>query len=305
MPEVIDGFLVTEGRKKLWEKELDMIDLVEMICKENDLNYFLIGGAAIGAVRHQGFIPWDDDMDIGMLREDYDKFINLFNKYNHPNCVMEYGIGKAKNNGVFLRIRDINSTAIIKNQFGGKNKEHGVFIEIYPFDNAIADGRKRKKQLNQSRRLRRELMHRIDGSPIGKRGFIPHFLYFFFSTAYLWEKWDKVCRKYNDEETEKVDTIAMPGYAMKGIHLYAKKDVIKSTYVKYNDRQVRIAIGNDNCLKTHFGDYMKLPPVEERGMKHGSTVFYDAYTPWKEYLSEKREIVERFFDGEYQLSNIW
>ena len=65
-PEYRDGFFVDEARKKLWSIEIEMLENFKEICERHSLDWFLIGGAAIGAVRHKGFIPWDDDIDIGM-----------------------------------------------------------------------------------------------------------------------------------------------------------------------------------------------------------------------------------------------
>lgn len=71
------GFVVDQKRQQLWKVELELFEDFKRICKKYDLSYFLIGGAAIGAVRHKGFIPWDDDLDIGMPRSDFDKLIKV------------------------------------------------------------------------------------------------------------------------------------------------------------------------------------------------------------------------------------
>ena len=304
MNEIRDGFLVTEGRKRLWEVELELIDFVDKVCVKNKLNYFLIGGAAIGAVRHGGFIPWDDDMDIGLLRADFEKFVQIFKAMEHPNYIMEYGYKGDETTGTFLRIRDKRTTAIIRQQYHA-NKEHGVFIELYPFDGVPSDEKKRNKQISSSARLKAELDYRFDKRSLGKRGKLLHRYYSLFSTKKIWNKWQTVCTRYNGQKTGMVDTPALPGYAKQRIHLYHIEDVQESEYVDYDGHKVRVAKGNDRCLKIHFGDYMKLPPVEERGMKHSVIVFYDAFTPWQEYMEKKKDVVDRFFDGEYKLSNIW
>ena len=76
--EYRDGFFVDEERKKVWAVELDLLELLISICDKHGIKYFAIGGTLLGAARHKGFIPWDDDIDIGMLRKDYDRFLKVF-----------------------------------------------------------------------------------------------------------------------------------------------------------------------------------------------------------------------------------
>ena len=70
-----DNYPVSEKRKAVWAVELQIMDEIVRICKKYDINYFLAGGSMIGAARHDGFIPWDDDIDVGMLRPDYERFL--------------------------------------------------------------------------------------------------------------------------------------------------------------------------------------------------------------------------------------
>ena len=76
-----------EVLKKLHEVEMEILDEIDRICIENGLNYFLMGGSMLGAVRHKGFIPWDDDIDIAMPRKDYDKFIKICQNQIRPKVL--------------------------------------------------------------------------------------------------------------------------------------------------------------------------------------------------------------------------
>ena len=72
-----DGFLITETRKKIWAIELDLLFEVIRVCKKYNIQYTLAGGNILGAVRHNGFIPWDDDIDVAMFRDDYERFCRV------------------------------------------------------------------------------------------------------------------------------------------------------------------------------------------------------------------------------------
>lgn len=140
------GYPISMNRKKLWNIELGILKDIDVVCKENSLEYFLHAGAGIGAARHQGFIPWDDDLDIGMARDSFERFIPLFAEKFQNKYSIQYGYGKYDEFGTFLRIRDRNSTAIVKNQWNDKKRCHGVFVEIYPFDHSVDDTRLRKNR---------------------------------------------------------------------------------------------------------------------------------------------------------------
>lgn len=75
--EYIDGYFVSSKTKKIWNIELDMLKLLDDICKKYSLKYFVAYGTLLGAVRHKGFVPWDDDIDVFMLRDDYNKLARI------------------------------------------------------------------------------------------------------------------------------------------------------------------------------------------------------------------------------------
>ena len=71
--EIRDGFLVTADRKKIWQVEMELLEVLDRICRRNGLRYFVDYGSLLGAVRHRGVIPWDDDIDVVMMRPDYER----------------------------------------------------------------------------------------------------------------------------------------------------------------------------------------------------------------------------------------
>ena len=288
-------YSVSEKRRTVWNIEIELLKRFIKACEENGLNYFLIGGTAIGAVRHKVFIPWDDDFDIGMLRADFEKFLEVADKYFGGDFVVQYGVQK-NCVATFMRIRDINSTAIIRNQ-KTMNTDHGVFIEIYPFDKVPANRLMRKIQWKISASFIDVLQKRYIDKHLGPIAQIIDCFYANKPTSEVFRAWNNVCTFFNKYHMKKVDTVSIPIYSSSEVDFYDEKDVIQTQMTEFEDFVVRIPIGNDRCLRKTYGDYMKLPPVEQRGMHHSRDIFYDPYHPYSYYM-KKCDIVDAFFSGE-------
>ena len=97
--EVRDGYLVSAKMKALWAIQLDLLNEFDRVCKKYDLRYILEFGTLLGAIRHKGFIPWDDDLDVSMLREDYDKLMALI-RYKNYHGLYEKEVKKTQCRGL-------------------------------------------------------------------------------------------------------------------------------------------------------------------------------------------------------------
>ena len=139
--EILEGFLVTTDRKKAWNKMMEILAEIDRICRKYSIKYFADAGTLIGAARHKGFIPWDDDIDIMMLRPDYEKFkqvaqgeltgnIKLINAYTSD---VLFSISK---------IMDVE-TAIEEMEV---QYPQGIFVDIWPYDD-FPDGSKRCSEI--------------------------------------------------------------------------------------------------------------------------------------------------------------
>ena len=126
------GFHVTTKRKKIFAVLLDILVKFDSVCKKYNLRYYLIYGSLLGAVRHNGFIPWDDDLDVAMPRSDYEKFITLSNEFQHPFFLQtpytdpEYFYTPA-------RIRNSETTGVVK-MFENAGFNQGIWFSIFPLD---------------------------------------------------------------------------------------------------------------------------------------------------------------------------
>lgn len=294
-PEIRDGYQVSTTRKKVWLCELEMAEWFCNVCKKYNLKYFLIGGSAIGAVRHNGFIPWDDDLDIGMLRSDFDKFREVSINELPQNYKIEYGVLDDNIFSYLLRIRDNNTTGIIIDEYKQKSLGGGIFIEIYPFDKVLT-GIKRKVQLAKSSVLFLALnnWNRENEFSGIKKWVIKGLKKLSIET--VWKMYESNNKKYMNSKEGYVDTVALPSYAKQGIHFYRIGDVQKTVPHKYEFMELDIPIGNDQCLRQQYGDYMQLPTIEKRGTHHDFIVYYDPYKPYQEYKDS--EILKRYFNGD-------
>lgn len=292
--EIKNEFAVTEKRRKLWNIEMNIMKDIKRVCSDNNINYFLIYGAALGAIRHNGFIPWDDDIDIGMLRKDFNKFLKVYKQYGNKKYYLQYGYSDIGEESTFLRIRDSASTAIIRSQ---KNKKcnHGVFVEIYPYDFVPNNKIIRFFHLKICTILKVLLDERFNGI-LASGGCMKciRILTKAVSTPILWNVWEWSCSLFNKENCTYVSTPAMPIYEKAG-DVYCREYIEGVKQCKFENTILFVPLGVEKMLKQNYGNYMEFPPIEERGKYHEKIVFFDPNRSYLDY--ENSEIIDDYFNG--------
>ncbi|MGN0308587.1 MAG: phosphorylcholine transferase LicD [Lachnospiraceae bacterium] len=131
--EIRCDYLVTEKQKKIWAVELEILSLFDEICRRHNLSYFVGYGTLLGAVRHQGFIPWDDDLDIIMFRPDYEK-LKLIIHDELPEFYFFQDVYTDSIVSAFSKIRDERTTAIELKYCENAAAHQGIFVDIFPLD---------------------------------------------------------------------------------------------------------------------------------------------------------------------------
>jgi lipopolysaccharide cholinephosphotransferase len=133
--EVRCDYTVSKEMKKVWAVELDLLAEFQRVCKLHDIKYSVCGGTLLGAIRHKGFIPWDDDIDVMMMREEYEKLCKLAGEFKHPYFFQTEETDPGSLRG-HAQLRNSETTAILKHELKFKRPfNQGIFIDIFPLDN--------------------------------------------------------------------------------------------------------------------------------------------------------------------------
>lgn len=261
--------------KKLHGVQVEMLHDFAQVCEKYKLPYFAVYGTAIGAVRHAGFIPWDDDIDVGMLRVDYDKFMEIFSKEMSD----KYNLLTPQIDGQYsCTVTHIQrkNTIFVSEVTQNLKCEQCIFMDIFPFDYVPRD---RKKQVAQSRKanILGKLLF-LSGNPnpiidydgikgeimsLGCRLVYVALKLLRIKPSWIYKKYVDNATKYNksDEKGRYVTSYEYVGSLKDKI---AAKDIFPLKKVPFENTEINIPNNNDKFLKKVYGDYMKIPPENER-----------------------------------------
>lgn len=246
--------------------QLEILDYIDNVCKKNNIEYWLDGGSLIGAVRHSGYIPWDDDIDIIIRRKDYDKALQLFDEYSTRFRVLSFK--KADDYYYpFGKVVDTHTKLIEK----GIKPIHnmGVYVDVFPLDFIPTDKKDRERFYDTVFRYRSMVYYSTFTFEQFKNATLLQKTKSLISKIYGWKraliKLDCLCRKASNEYTEYM--MEMIGVSKK--YIFVHKEVFEDTlYTKFEGINRPIPIGYDKYLTASYGNYMELPPEDSRVLKH-------------------------------------
>ena len=253
--------------RKLQLTQTEMLDVVDAFCKEHNIPYSLYAGTLLGAVRHKGFIPWDDDLDICMSRNNYNKFIELWTQSKPDGFILQNKETDSEFTQSFTKIRKEN-TSFLQYEWERGKYHTGIFIDIFPIDRIPEN--KIKKRFFYWHTMQYQLL---------TREFIPpksNIIVKTVSKILLWVtpkdkrsfKRKKLLEKivqYNSNI--KLGTVAIETMAsMKKI--YSKNMLDEYVFLTFEGRDFMCFKEWEHYLTNKFGDYMQLPPEEERSWRH-------------------------------------
>lgn len=269
--------------------ELEVLKEIIKVLESHKLTYYAIGGTCLGAIRHKGFIPWDDDIDIGMPRTDYEKFRTEYYK-ELPDYLEKLDGDNAKHHSwMFMKIHDARTTYISNYAAGKPDIYTGAFVDIMPIDGLPDHEDEREQQLKKLNRcfvynaVVRDDFKKIDSFT----RLIKEVARFILKCS---GKWNRYHRKFQ-ELSEKYD-YSMSNNVYYGFFLYTKLPIERISFprvyfdktikVPFEDIMINIPSNYDDYLKTYFGDYMQFPPEEKRNSGHES-IACDMKTSFREF----------------------
>lgn len=251
--------------RKLQLTQLEILKYVNDFCFKNKIRYSIAYGTALGAVRHKGFIPWDDDMDICMLREDYNKFLSIWK--DSDDYILQNNETNSDFKQTFSKIRKKNTAFVQKNDVE-KSFHKGIFIDIFPFDRKPVG---KFKQINQKINVMlfqlyfREYVPETNGTILKLGSVVLLKIHRKNSYSKLAEKYLQKAIKYNDDKTLPVfDTCTFSDMQKQ----YDNNLFDDIEYIDFENCKLPIFKSYVNFLKTCYGDYMKLPPKGEQNWFH-------------------------------------
>lgn len=260
----------------LRELQMQVMDVVDGFCRRNNIHYFITAGTLIGALRHKGYIPWDDDIDIVMLRDEYEKFIDIFKNFSERYKV--YSIETDPNcHYAYAKVYDDN-TVFVEGHEGVGGKVIGVNVDVFPLDYVTDD-------YNDAIQLKNQIKpydNIVTIKHIAKkdRGLFKNASLFMLKAVcalvpYSW------CIKRIDRMARKFEKNTNSRYIVNAV-IYAKgeREILEREWFKdsmelpFENRKYLAPIGADQYMRRLFGDYMRLPPEEKRISHHSFKAYY-------------------------------
>lgn len=289
--EIREGYTISREMKKVWAVELDLLNEFARVCKKYNIQFFAAGGTLLGAVRHKGIIPWDDDVDIMMLRSEYERLCEIAPKeFSHPYFFQTEDTDPGSYRG-HAQLRNSETTGILNNGMDeGRNINQGIFIDIFPLDAVPENDSERKKLFANIKKLDRKFYEYNSYIQPYKFVFRKNLIALFISSIKLFFI-SKENAKHQVAKLYRLKQEAISGTCVTSRKLlmapfyvdrwtYDLKDLSDVLYIPFEMLEIPAPVGYEHILTHTYGNWKK---YVVGGSEHGG-VFFDTDKPYTEYL---------------------
>ena len=280
------GYLVSARMKAVWAAQLMLLQCFDEVCRRYGLTYFAGGGTLLGAVRHGGFIPWDDDIDLFMLRRDYDRLLAVGDTAFSPPCFWQTAYNDVNYSRGHAQLRLDGTTAILEGERGHYTFHQGIFIDVFPLD-AVPDGE--GEQAAQRRRLARwnrllAATVRYPGSPHKTTvKTAAHRLLSCIPYRWVYRRMEGECKRYDALPTRRVGLLSFDPQSDRWV--MDRRCFEGAAYLPFEYVSIPVPVGFDAILTGAYGEYLTL---RQAPAYHGGVLF-DPYRDYREYLKEEEK----------------
>ena len=266
--EIRDGYCVKKEQKEIWAVEIDMLAKLISVCEKYGITYFADSGTLLGAARHKGFIPWDDDIDVAMLRDEYDRFCKIAEmEFQYPYFFQteKTDPGSARKHA---QIRNCQTTGICRDELEYRYTfNQGIFIDVFPLDNLPepplrSDFYKEIKELREkSNMFTDDFTHKGD-----------------YRENPYYTEFEKCITRFPQSSSNQIGNLALMG-GKRTSNRY-RRDYMSTVELPFEFITIKAPVGYKNELRRMFGIWKKYKVF---GGVHGG-VFFDTDVPYTEYI---------------------
>jgi lipopolysaccharide cholinephosphotransferase len=251
--------------------ELEILKEIIRICKENNIEYFLAGGTLLGAIRHRGFIPWDDDIDIIMVRDHYEKFLKIASKVLDKNYFLQTNKTDKNSPYQYAKIRK-NNTKFEEWLIRGIKMHKGIFVDIFPYDNIPNNRTEQYKQFKKVQFYNKMILYKKTSSISEKpsnikmmlKSIIRRMIFYFMHiipSRFLENKLYEVMTMYNTQKTQLKACLLHPVFMGE---FMSEDDLYPFQEADFENIKALVPKNYNRNLTNHYGEYMKLPPKDKQ-----------------------------------------
>jgi len=279
---------VTKEMKEIWAVELDLLNELMRVCHKYDIKFFVDSGTVLGAVRHKGFIPWDDDIDVALLRDDYEKLCKVAPKeFTHPYFWQTEQTDPGVLRG-HAQLRNSETTAILKVEYDSKLKfNQGVFLDVFPLDKIPEDVEEINKFNDKIKEYKEKCLDYSVFMP--SRYTVPKSLYKRVLKSivrpigaliyrYYYNRFEKLLLSYNNSNSDLVSEVYFAHISHRT--MWKSSWYSSSIYMDFEMLKVPLPVGYKEYLDTTYGNWKEF--VKGASLHKG--VIFDINKPYTEYI---------------------